>query len=303
MGIFSSKGGAIANGGLDLENVIKYTENGGLIHEYPEYGNNCFTAEKAVKSLEKGVIFESTPTNLETGEPGLSITKESLNSGWHVVIANKGPLVKAFNELSELAISNNVSLKMSGAAAAALPTLDMGEKSLAGANIYKFEAILNGTTNHILSAMSLNNEGFKDALDEAKKQGIAESDPALDVEGWDTACKTLIIANQVMKTDLSLEQINVKGITGIGKKEIEKAANKGEKIKLIGKCERSSEGVKASVEPVSVKPDHPLYNVEGGDKGIVYYTGTFGKVVVTGGESKPVGTAAAMLKDLINIYN
>ncbi len=133
-----------------------------------------------------GCLVECTLSNLETGEPGMSYISAAFRGGWNAVAASKGALVVGLPALKSLAAEKGVYLKFSGATAAALPTLDVGLVSLAGARIEGIQGILNGTSNYILTRMG---EGldYGEALREAQDKGIAEPDPVHDVGGWDTA--------------------------------------------------------------------------------------------------------------------
>ena len=109
---------------------------------------------------------------------------------------------------------------MSAATAAALPSLDVGLFATAGAKVTSFEGILNGTTNYILTRMHKDQCPYDEALKEAQKLGIAESDPTLDVEGFDTANKTVLIANKIFKGSFSLSDVDRKGITHLSSKDV-----------------------------------------------------------------------------------
>jgi homoserine dehydrogenase len=257
-----------------------------------------------IGNLDPGVLVECTPSDLRTGEPGLSYLTAALDQGWHAVAASKGALVLRFKELIGLARRNGVQLKFSGAAAAALPTLDVGIGSLAGADVLGIEGILNGTTNFIMTRMG-EGQDYEQALSEAQDKGIAELDPTLDVDGWDTACKLLLISNAVMRTDFSLGEIQVAGIRGISQELVLKAGQLGKAIKLMGKCSKDEPDHpwKLEVGLALLDPSHPLYGVNGTTKGITFYTDTMGSVTVIGGKSDPVGTGASLLKDIIGIYH
>ncbi|MBC7361325.1 MAG: homoserine dehydrogenase [Candidatus Aminicenantes bacterium] len=263
----------------------------------------AITLSDLLEEFGSGVLVDCTPTNLITGEPGLSVMKMALEKGWHVVTASKGALVLKPEELKNLAKEKKLLIKASGATAAALPTLDIGMYSLAGTEILAIEGILNGTTNYILTRMA---EGltYKKALEEAQEKGIAEPDPSLDVEGWDTAAKMVLIANQVLGTELKLSDVKVSGIQGISHEVIDKAGKLGKILKLFGKCYRQGpdSAWKVEVGLALLDYEHPLARVDGTNKGIIFYTDSMGWVAVTGGKSDPRGAAAALLKDVISIY-
>lgn len=263
----------------------------------------AITLSDLLDEFSPGVVVDCTPSDLKTGEPGFSLMKEALGKGWHVVTASKGALANHPTELSDLARKNKVAIKASGATAAALPALDVGLHSLAGTEILAIEGVLNGTTNYILTRMT---EGltYNQALEEAREKGIAEPDSSQDIEGWDTAVKMILIANQVLGTCIKLNEVKVAGIQGISREVIDKAGSLEKVLKLFGKCYREDYASpwKVEVGLALLDYDHPLAMVNGTNKGIIFYTDSMGWVAVTGGKSDPRGAAAALLKDIINIY-
>jgi len=295
-------GAAVFPPGLPLEDLMAHLTKGGRVEEMPGFGKKNLSGKEALTSLPAEVLVETTPTNIKDGEPGLTHIRTALQHGRHVVTAAKGPLVLRFNELKELAERSKVKLMISAATAAALPTLDVGLSCLAGTEVLSAEGILNGTTNYILTRMHEDGCPYFEALAEAQKMGVAEPDPSLDVEGRDTANKILLIANEVFQAGLSLNDVTVQGITQISPKDIQQAKEEGKVIKLIGKVERKDEKVMAAVAPRALPLDHPLASVRGTEKAISYLTDTMDRVTVSGGKSNPIGAAAAILKDIIRIY-
>jgi homoserine dehydrogenase len=152
------------------------------------------TLAEALPGTPAGVLVECTPSDWKTGAPQLEFLHLALDRGWNIAAASKGALVVDFKNLRTKARAKGLALKFSGATAAALPTLDVATISLAGTDILRIDGILTGTTNYILGRLE---EGlpFETALAEAQAKGIAEPDPSMDIDGWDTACKLLLIAN------------------------------------------------------------------------------------------------------------
>lgn len=256
---------------------------------------------KVLEADETGVLVECTPSDIRRGEPALSHIYQALDAGWHVVTANKGPLVKDFQGLKERAKRNRASLGLSGAVAAALPTLDVALYSLAGTEMTGIEGILNGTTNYMLTRMSQGLD-YQMALQEAQKLGIAEPDPSLDVEGWDTAAKILIITNAIFNAGFTLENMHVEGITDIPSELRDRARQEGKCIKLLGRFAHLDGAPKLETALSLIDSSHPLYGVNGAQKGITFRTDTMDSVTIIGGKSDPIGAAAALLKDIINIH-
>ena len=255
-----------------------------------------------VREARAELLVECTPTDIRTGEPALGHIRAALGKRMHVVSANKGPFIRNFGELRALAAERGAALKLSAAAAAALPTLDVAQTCLAGAEILAIEGVLNGTSNFILTRMR-GGMGYAAALAEAQRMGIAETDPTLDVEGYDTANKLALIANVCMGAALRPEDGARAGITGVGEEDGRRAAAEGRVMRLVGRAERGQNGrVTARVAPEALPAGHPLAAVDGAEKGITYVTDSMDRVTVLGGKSDPRGAAAALLKDLINIY-
>ena len=300
--VIASKGAAVSADGLQLQKLADYVRKGNRLDSHPEFGRTGYTLQDAVASFEPGIIFEVTLTDIKSGEPGLSHFTSGIEHGWNIASANKGPLVLHMKELKKSAETAGVTIKFSAATAAALPTTDVGVTCLAGSTISKIEGILTGTTNLLLTRMAETGQSYHDTLIDAQKKGMTETDPSLDVEGWDTANKTLILANTLMGADLSLKDMEVEGITGLDPVFVRETCQKGNAIKLLGIAEKKGRSISAYVKPVIVDKDHPLFAVNGTEKGITFTTDTMGKITVTGGRAGPVGTSAALLKDLINIY-
>ena len=302
VGVADSSGAALAVETLDPLQVIHLKQEGRGVAVYPLLGRAGMGAVELVQQAQADVLLEASPTNLRDGQPGLSCIEKALRRGMHVVTVNKGPLVLAYSRLVKLAAEKGVRLAFSGAVAGGLPTVNIGRRDLAGSEILRLEGILNLTTNYILTQMAEKGKPYAEALAEAQAQGHAEADPSLDVEGWDAANKLVILAQSVLGQAASLEDVEVEGITGIGPEELKQAAASGKVIKLIAKAEGEDGGYRLSVRPTWLAPSHPLARLTAHQMGIVYYTDINGTITAVIDEEDPTPTAAAMLRDLINIY-
>jgi homoserine dehydrogenase len=281
--------------------LLAHVEMGGTVEGFGDFGIPGAMGEVVIDSLEADLIVEATPTNLTTGEPGLRHMRAALRRGMHVVAANKGPLVLCYAELQALSQQHRSQIYMSAATAAALPTLDVGQTCLAGAQILGLEGIFNGTTNFILTKMQDEGYTYLDALQEAQALGIAETDPTLDVEGFDTANKLVLLSNTLLGTDYRARDVSRHGITDITPQMVLEAKRAGKCLRLIGRADLSRGKVRLSVAPEELTLDHPLASVRGAEKAVTYETDTMGRVTVMGGQSSPMGAAAALLKDIINL--
>ncbi|MGM0465923.1 MAG: homoserine dehydrogenase [Acidobacteriota bacterium] len=286
--------------GKDIPPLLKKNSNS-LFHPL-QTGNVKDDLQLCFQTASPGVLVDCSVSDPRTGEPGYNIWKSALEAGWHVVTASKGPLVYDFQGLKEAAQKKGCQIGISGAAAAALPTIDLAHFALAGTEIRRIEGILNGTSNYVLTQMC-KGQSYVEALEEAQAKGIAEPDPSMDVKGWDTAFKILLITNAALGTDYNLKDVAIKGIDKLTTKELKTASKKGLRFKLLGRYEKTNKGEVLEVAPKALDPSHPLFPVSGSEKGITFKTDTMGSITVIGGRASPVGAAAALLKDLINIYH
>ncbi|WP_303984766.1 homoserine dehydrogenase [Niallia circulans] len=251
--------------------------------------------------IQGDILVECTPTNLETGEPALSYIKKALEAKMDIVSISKGALVHSLPELLAIAKGKGCHIKYSGATAAALPTLDIGEFSLAGSTIQSIKGILNGTSNFILTSMSEGNLTFEKALQLAQENGIAEKNPDLDIKGLDSACKILLLANGLLHTNLTLEDVDIDGIDKITKADIQRAKINSCEWKLIATAKKQRDKFILQVKPEMIPPENPLIHVKGTNKGILFETEEMGAICCVGGASHPRGAAAAAMKDMINL--
>lgn len=296
--IIKSNGGIYNASGINLSEILKVIDENINITCHNEWKDNL-NINDIIDNNDIDTLVELTSTNIETGEPGLTHIRKSLENNINVVTGNKGPILLDYKKLKVLADNNNVELKVGCTTGGALPSINGGIYDIAGSKIQSIEGVLNGTTNYILSKMANDNVDYKEALLEAQKVGIAESDPSLDVLGYDTASKIIILSNVLMNSDLKLEDLKINGIEEVRLDNIEKAKVRGNKIKLIGKVYKKDNLVKGYVTPIEIDENHPLYCVDYKNKGIYYKTDTLGDISIIGGASGTMNAAAAILRDII----
>ncbi|MCY1336577.1 Homoserine dehydrogenase [compost metagenome] len=247
------------------------------------------------------LLIEAGPSDFRTGGPGLAYLRAALSAGQDCIVISKGALVHSGRQLRELAQASGATLKLSGAAAAALPTLDLLDHSLAGCQVLTIEGILNATTNYLLDAMSAQGLGFDAALRDAQAGGFAEADPRNDTEGWDTACKLLLLANFGLGADLTMDDLVVEGIQSVTAERIEAWRAEGLVPKLVGSLTCLDGTIRASVGIRTYPLSDPLAHVSGKNKAIRISSDAMGETVAISCGVEPLATAAAALKDLEHI--
>jgi len=272
------------------------------VAEYPAWGQPGLAALEMVQASEADLLLEASPANLRDGEPGLGCIETALSKGMHVVMANKAPLVLAFPRLSDLARSRGVKLRFDATVAGGLPAINLGQRDLAAAQILRIEGVVNLTTNYIIQRMGDGGLSYDEALAEAQAAGHAETDPTLDVEGWDAANKLVILANSVLDYPATLDDVEVKGIRDITAEILCKAVAEGKRIRLVATAEQEADGYRLCVRPTWLAADHPLAQLGPEQMGIVYYTDISGVISASILEETPLPTASAMLRDVVDIY-
>jgi len=262
----------------------------------PEFGHPEMSALDVIESVEAEVVVEVTPVNIKNGEPALSHITKAFKTGKHVVTTNKGPLALAMPALTELAEYNNVYLRFSGTVGGGTPILEFAKRCLAGDKILSIRGILNGTTNYILTEMSQNRVTFQEALTNAQKLGYAEREPSMDIDGFDTACKVVILANWILNKKITLKDVDRTGIRDVSLQALDEASKRDNTIKLIG----SIDGNTTTVKPMKIAKNNPLC-VSGVLNAITFSTEYAGEETLVGRGAGGIETASAVLRDLLDI--
>ena len=275
---------AVANGHLDT-----YPTHQGLIREW--------SVEQIVTQSNAEVVIELTPSNLADASPALDYVRAALRTRKHVILANKGPVALAFEELTALAQENGVQLRYEATVMAGTPSLQLALEALQGTTISRARGILNGTTNYILTQME-NGATYADALAQAQAKGYAEADPTADVEGWDAAGKVLILANVLFGKQLRMDELSVSGISQLTPDEIGAAGAANARYKLVADVTPSG----GSVGLVRLPHSDPLAGVGGATNAITLVTDLLGDVTLVGPGAGRQETGFAILADLLAIH-
>ena len=203
-----------------------------------------------VQEAEADLLLEASPANMADGQPGLGCIEAALGRGMHVVTANKAPLVLAFPRLLALAHERGVQLRFDATVAGGLPAVNLGQRDLAFADVHRLEGVLNLTTNYILTRMADDGLSYDEALADAQAAGHAETDPTLDVEGWDAANKLVILAHSVLGQPATLADVAVEGILGVTPDDAGRGGCRGASGSSWWRPpSRTGEGYRLSVRP------------------------------------------------------
>jgi homoserine dehydrogenase len=236
---------------------------------------------------------------------GLDTAREvvlsSIARGKHVVTANKALLAHHGNELLAAAAAKGVEVAFEASVCGGIPILLALRQGLAANRIQEMFGILNGTANYILTQMNQGGATFAQALAEAQKQGYAEADPTLDVEGIDTAHKLTILMSLAYGARLDLEAITVEGISRLDPVDLQFAREFGYSLKLLAITRDDGYRVEARVHPTLIPRDHILANVSGA-MNAVYLTGdAVGPILLYGQGAGMMPTASAVVSDILDL--
>ncbi len=234
-------------------------------------------------------------------EPARSYMAAALNAGKHVVTANKEALAKHGDELLGLASDNGVTLSFEASVGGGIPVLAVIQDSLSANRIESIRAIINGTTNYILSSMEESGTSFEDALAEAQELGYAEADPTADVDAHDAVYKLSILARLAFGASAHPDAIYREGIRQIGAKDLRYAGALGFTIKLLAIARSGDDGVRCRVHPALVPVDVPMAKVNGVLNAVELNGDLLGPLWLQGRGAGAGPTASAVIGDVLRV--
>lgn len=249
---------------------------------------------------ETRVLVETTTLDVRSGEPAISHVRAGLAGGAHVISANKGPAAFAYSQLRDEAAAAGLSFLFEGAVMDGIPVLNLVRECLPGATVSGFRGVINSTTNHILTALE-RGEPFAHALARMQADGVAEADPSLDVDGWDAAAKTAVLANVWLEAGLTPRTIAREGVSAETAARVRAALADGRRLKLVGWARRTPGRVEAGVELQALDRSDPLAALDGQANALEIDTWPTGRLVITQRDGGLEKTAYALLADLVTV--
>jgi homoserine dehydrogenase len=265
-----------------------------LLDRKREEGRVGSEAPDAALDAEYDALVEASPTTLGDAQPGFGHVRAALERDRHVVLANKGPVAERYDDVRELEAESAGSVRFEATVGGAIPVLSTVEDFGPG-NITAARGVLNGTANFVLSRMAAEGLGYEHVLAEAQDMGVAEADPAFDVEGTDAALKCVILANVLAQGERTyrLEDAEVEGITDVPGSALELAGADGRTVRLVG--EVSGDTVRVGPRLV---PDGSSLAVAGTTNIVQLETERAGRLNLSGRGAGGPETATAVLSDV-----
>ena len=280
--VADSTGGVVDDGGLEAGDVLSRKRSRGVV------GSDD---PGAALAADYDVLVEATPTTLGDAEPGFSNVRHALERDRHVVLANKGPVAERYDDVRALESDSAGTVLFEATVGGAIPVLStVADRD---GQVTAARGVLNGTANFILSRMAAEGLGYDHVLAEAQDLGVAEADPAFDVDGTDAALKCVILANVLYDDSYTLADAEVEGIADLPGSALELAAEDGRTIRLVGEV---SDG-EVRVGPRLV-PENGTLAVSGTLNIVQLETERAGRLNVSGRGAGGPETASAVLADV-----
>jgi len=257
----------------------------------------CQDVREWLEKTRADVLFEASSLSVQTGQPAIEHLKAALELGAHAITANKGPIVHAFRELSVLAHEKKKKFLYEATVMDGVPIFSLFPQGLPATVLQGFTGVLNSTTNVVLTEIE-KGRSFDEAVKRARAIGVAETDPAADLDGWDSAVKVAALAIVLMGAPVKLEQMQRTGIRDLHEEKIRSVRAAGMRYKLVCRAERRGDSVTCTVQPELLLASDPLAILEGTSSAIRFDLDVFSFSIV---EHNPgiEATAYGLLADFL----
>lgn len=255
------------------------------------------TSFNLIEAPEVDVVCELIGGTTTAGD----VVRQALNAKKHVVTANKALLCEQGNELFQLARENGKTICFEAAVAGGVPVIEGVAQSLAANKIQSIEAIVNGTSNYILTEMLDHNTSYEDAVTKAQEKGYAEADPKMDVDGTDAAQKLTILAQLAFGTKATLSDFPRQGIDKLDLADLKYADELGYRVKLLAVGRRNEGFLELHTQPTLIRKNLPMAAVYDAYNMIEIEGDAVGKTWFSGMGAGQMPTASAVVSDLIDL--
>ena len=266
----------------------------------PQFGPPAASVDEFLDRAECEIVVEITTLNPATGEPALSHIRSAFGRGRHVVTANKGPIAHAYAALRDQAKQAGLEFRFESTVMDGGPVFNMVRKNLPGVRVLGFTGILNSTSKIVIEAMR-EGKSMQDGIQQARRLGITEADASYDIDGWDAAAKTALLANVLMDARLTPQDVDRRGISRLTPERMLELKKAGKTVSLVSRARTGSSGVRTRVRAEVVNESDLLAAMEGTSNLLLIHTdlmGTVGTLVIKAGVQQ---TAYGLFSDAVDI--
>jgi len=262
-------------------------------------GPACDTRSDFIRQCGADILFEMSVLDL-SGEPAATYMREALGAGLHVITTNKGPVATHFRQLTRLARLRGVRFLYEGTVMDGAPVFNLVRQNLPGTHIRSLRGILNSTTNYILTQMEQGTP-FELALDYAINAGLAEADPRLDLEGWDSAAKLSVLIQAMMGGHVKPRDIERSSISEETGRIARAAVRRDRRLRLVARAYRQGGKVIGKVELQELEMFDPLAAIRGLSNILILNTDTMRELAIIENHPSVDQTAFALFSDLVSL--
>jgi homoserine dehydrogenase len=291
-------GSAIDPEGLPVKKILGSWKRHSNLDQFNN-GPACNSTMDFIRQCGADILFEMSVLDL-SGEPAASFMREALVAGLHVVTTNKGPVATHFLQLTKLARLRGVKFLYEGTVMDGAPVFNMVRQNLPGTRIRSLRGILNSTTNYILTQME-QNTSFGSALEYAQNAGLAEANPQLDLEGWDSAAKLSVLIQALMGARVKPKDIERNGITEETGRIVRAALRRDRRLRLVARAYRQGGRVIGKVELQELEIFDPLAAIRGLSNILVLNTDSMKELAIIENNPSVDQTAFALFSDLVSL--
>lgn len=305
---FGTVGTGVASCLIENNSILKARTNIDLVlHKIADIDitkSRNIVVDKNILTTDVNSVIEESDIVVEL-IGGTTIAKkfimQTLQMGKPVVTANKALLAEHGNEIFELAEKMGTDIYYEASVAGGIPIIKSIREGLPANKIEKIYGILNGTCNYILSQMTQNNHSFEAALKKAQELGYAEANPSLDIDGFDTAHKIVILASLAYGNWINYKNVYVEGISNISLPDIKYAKDLGYAIKFFGIAKRIENDIQLRVHPVMIPINTIMASINEGNNGIFIEGNPVGKILFYGKGAGMAATSSAVIADIVDV--
>ncbi len=300
VGILTRSHGRVEDArGLDLRKAVRLAEAGRSIDPCGHPIRDPTLAY--LRRARADIVIEISPLRIASRQPAWDHLRVALESGKHVITANKGPVVYHYRRLKDLARRKRVGFRYEGTVMDGAPVFNLFQETLRGAHVEAFEGILNSTSNFVLSELEAG-RSYEAGVQAARDMGFLEADPSMDLDGWDATVKACLLANVLMGGRLRPEAVPRQGIAALDADLVREVRRRGGRLKQVARGWCEGRTVRASVTVEELPGDHVLAHVDGTSNALLVRTDLLKEVLVSERNPGIRQTAFALYSDLIAIH-
>ena len=266
----------------------------------PAFGPAAASVEEFLDQSPCDVVVEITTLNPATGEPALSHIRAAFARGRHVITANKGPVAHAYSALKDEARLAGAEFRFESTVMDGAPVFNMVRSNLPGCKVLGFTGVLNSTSKIVIAAMR-RGLTIEAGIEEARRLGITEADASFDIDGWDSAAKTAVLANVLMDARITPLNVDRRGISRLTPERVAKLAESHKTVCLVSRGRITAAGIRLRVRAEVVDETDLLASPQGTSNLILLHTdlmGTVGTVSISPGVEQ---TAYGLFSDLVDV--